>query len=109
MWLLCRKYHPTFGLLGTEMKAQTLPAQIVELGRGWEWWPSVLWQLIWAWIVRHKLGSLHRLLADEMAQVAPVLIWRAWGIRDTMGWRTQTIGCCLSKCVSEFRLPNASP
>ncbi|PHH80553.1 hypothetical protein CDD80_1065 [Ophiocordyceps camponoti-rufipedis] len=78
MWLLCRKYHPTFGLLGTEMQARTLPAQIVELGRGWEWWPSVLWQLIWAWIV------------------APVLIWRAWGIRDTMGWRTQTIGCCLS-------------
>ncbi|RDA92423.1 hypothetical protein CP533_4705 [Ophiocordyceps camponoti-saundersi (nom. inval.)] len=78
MWLLCRKYHPTFGLLGTEMKAKTLPEQIAELGRGWEWWPSVVWQLIWAWMV------------------APFLIWRAWDIRDTMGWRTQTIGCCLS-------------
>lgn len=31
------------------------------------------------------------------SQIAPYLIWRAWSIRDTMGWRTQTIGCCLSK------------
>lgn len=30
-------------------------------------------------------------------QVAPYLICKAWSIRDTMGWRTQTIGCCLAK------------
>ncbi|KAH6970928.1 hypothetical protein BKA56DRAFT_495218 [Ilyonectria sp. MPI-CAGE-AT-0026] len=78
MWLACRKYHPTFGIPGTELRGATLPEQLVDLGRGWEWWPSVLWQVIWTWIV------------------APILIWRAWGIRDTMGWRTQTIGCCLS-------------
>lgn len=24
------------------------------------------------------------------------MIFRAWNIRDTMGWRAQTIGCCLS-------------
>ncbi|KXJ88362.1 GPCR, GprK-type [Microdochium bolleyi] len=78
MWLACRKYHPTFGLPGTELKGETLPEQLIHLGRGWEWWPSVLWQFVWTWIV------------------APMLIWRAWGIHDTLGWRFQTIGCCLS-------------
>ncbi|KAF4509382.1 hypothetical protein G6O67_003558 [Ophiocordyceps sinensis] len=78
MWLACRKYHPTYGIPGTEIRGASLPEQLVDLGRGWEWWPSVVWQVIWTWIV------------------APILIWRAWGIHDTMGWRTQTIGCCLS-------------
>ncbi|KAG8412245.1 hypothetical protein J3458_014434 [Metarhizium acridum] len=78
MWFACKKYHPTYGLPGTQIKGDTLPEQLVDLGRGWEWWPSVLWQVVWTWIV------------------APYLIWRAWGIRDTMGWRTQTIGCCLA-------------
>lgn len=52
MWLACRKYHPTYGIPGTEIKSLTLPEQIVELGRGWEWWPSVLWQVVWTWMVR---------------------------------------------------------
>lgn len=39
-------------------------------------------------------------IITDMLQVAPILIWRAWGIRDTMGWRTQTIGCCISKYAS---------
>ncbi|KAM3440558.1 hypothetical protein MY4824_002006 [Beauveria thailandica] len=77
-WFAVKKYHPTYGLPGTEIKSTTLPAQVAELGRGWEWWPSLVWQLIWTWLV------------------APVLIYRAWGIRDTLGWRAQTIGCCLS-------------
>ncbi|PYH93975.1 hypothetical protein BO71DRAFT_354126 [Aspergillus ellipticus CBS 707.79] len=77
MWLACAKYHPTYGVHGTELRGSTLPEQILYLGRGWEWWPTVLWQAIWTWIA------------------APFLIWKAWGIRDTMGWRTQTIGCCL--------------
>ncbi|KAL7943707.1 putative GprK-type G-protein coupled receptor protein [Trichoderma barbatum] len=78
MWLACRKYHPTFGIPGTELRGATIPEQLVDLGRGWEWWPSVLWQVVWTWII------------------APFLMWRAWGIRDTMGWRSQTIGCCIS-------------
>ncbi|KAM3468255.1 hypothetical protein MY5147_008124 [Beauveria neobassiana] len=77
-WFAVKKYHPTYGLPGTEMKSTTLPAQLAELGRGWEWWPSLVWQFIWTWLV------------------APVLIYRAWSIRDTLGWRAQTIGCCLS-------------
>ncbi|KAM0263745.1 hypothetical protein ACHAQJ_001060 [Trichoderma viride] len=78
MWLACRKYHPTYGIPGTELHGATIPEQLVDLSRGWEWWPSVLWQVVWTWII------------------APFLIWRAWGIRDTMGWRVQTIGCCIS-------------
>ncbi|PLB49733.1 hypothetical protein P170DRAFT_447335 [Aspergillus steynii IBT 23096] len=78
MWLACAKYHPTYGIPGTELKGSTVPEQILDLGRGWEWWPSMLWQVIWTWIA------------------APLLIWKAWGIRDTMGWRTQTIACCVS-------------
>ncbi|KAH8716890.1 hypothetical protein GQ44DRAFT_401661 [Phaeosphaeriaceae sp. PMI808] len=78
MWVACKKYHPTFGIPGTEIRGATLPEQLIDLGRGWEWWPSVVWQFIWTW------------------GVAPFLIWRAWSINDTMGWRTQTIGACLS-------------
>ncbi|KAH5727898.1 hypothetical protein HBI18_112310 [Parastagonospora nodorum] len=78
MWLVCRKYHPSFGVRGTEVRGETLPEQIRDLYIGWEWWPSVVWQFVWTW------------------GVAPSLIWRAWNIRDTMGWRTQTIGACLS-------------
>lgn len=51
MWLVCRKYHPTFGIPGTEIRGETFPEQLIDLGRGWEWWPSVLWQFIWTWIV----------------------------------------------------------
>lgn len=51
MWLACRKYHPTFGVPGTELHGD-LMQQLVDLGRGWAWWPSVLWQVIWTWIVR---------------------------------------------------------
>ena len=51
MWLACRKYHPTFGIPGTEIQGTTVQEQVVELGRGWEWWPSVFWQVIWTWIV----------------------------------------------------------
>ncbi|KAF3005161.1 hypothetical protein E8E13_010565 [Curvularia kusanoi] len=78
MFLLCAKYHPSFGLPGTEITGEALQEQIIDLGRGWEWWPTVVWQFVWAWMV------------------APFLIWKAWDIRDTMGWRTQTIGACLS-------------
>src|SRR6478609_4269215 len=51
MWMACAKYHPTFGIRGTEIKGATFPEQLVDLGRGWEWWPSLVWQFIWSWIV----------------------------------------------------------
>ena len=45
-----------------------LPAQVAELGRGWEWWPSLVWQFIWTWIVseahltqRYTMLTAHRL------------------------------------------------
>lgn len=78
MWLACRKYHPSFGIPGTEIRGATLPEQLRDLGIGWEWWPSVVWQFIWTW------------------GVAPVLIWKSWSVHDSMGWRTQTVGACVS-------------
>ncbi|KAJ5917480.1 hypothetical protein N7466_011034 [Penicillium verhagenii] len=78
MWLASKKYHPTYGIPGTEIHGTTIDEQVIYLSRGWEWWPSLFWQVIWTWIV------------------APIMIWQAWGIHDTMGWRTQTIGCCIS-------------
>ncbi|KAI9035244.1 G-protein coupled receptor protein [Aspergillus affinis] len=79
MWLACAKYHPTFGIHGMELHSTTVLEQIIELGRGWEWRPSMLWLVIWTWIA------------------APMLIWEAWDIHDTMRWRTQTVACCISR------------
>ncbi|GKT64941.1 regulator of G protein signaling superfamily protein [Colletotrichum tofieldiae] len=82
MYLVSRKYHPWFGVPGTEVKG-TPTQRKVEMGRGWEWWPSVFWQFIWAWVV------------------APVILWKSRGIRDTQGWRLQTIACCIARiCLS---------
>lgn len=61
MWLACKKYHPTFGIPGTELHGD-LMQQLVDLGRGWEWWPSVLWQVIWTWIVGFLYASIKRFL-----------------------------------------------
>jgi hypothetical protein len=47
MWLACKKYHPGFGISGSEVKGTALPEQLIDLQRGWEWWPSVVWQFIW--------------------------------------------------------------
>jgi hypothetical protein len=41
-------------------------------------WPSIVWQLVWAWVI------------------APVILWKSRNIRDTQGWRVQTIACCLA-------------
>ncbi|WAO97257.1 Hypothetical protein NCS54_01497400 [Fusarium falciforme] len=80
MYLISRKFHPSFGILGTELTV-TEDFRESQMGRGWEWWPSVFWQLFWAWIV------------------APYILWHARRIDDTQGWRTQTIACCLSRLV----------
>lgn len=77
MFIISRKFHPDFGLPGTETTGTTAE-QKTEAGRGWEWWPSVFWQVFWAWLV------------------APYILWRARGLHDTLGWRVQTIGCCLA-------------
>lgn len=77
MFLVSKKFHPSFGVSGTEVTGS--PNDIkVESGRGWEWWPSVFWQCFWAWIV------------------APVILWQARDLHDSLGWRFQTIACCLS-------------
>ncbi|KAF3760750.1 hypothetical protein M406DRAFT_342939 [Cryphonectria parasitica EP155] len=77
MWLLSRKFHPSFGVPGTEVSGDPWEVNQKQ-ATGWEWWPSLVWQFFWSWIV------------------APIVLWRARNIHDTLGWRTQTIACCLA-------------
>lgn len=75
MFLVSRKFHDSFGIDGTEVHGNWSERKAAA-SKGWEWWPSVFWQVIWAWMV------------------APYTLWRARHLHDTLGWRVQTIGCC---------------
>lgn len=77
MWMVSRKWHPTWGVAGTEVVGTEMQ-QKVGMGLGWEWWPGIFWQVIWAWFV------------------APYILWKSRNINDTHGWRTQTIGCAVA-------------
>ncbi|KAJ5951898.1 Regulator of G protein signaling superfamily [Penicillium vulpinum] len=77
MWLISRKYHSSWGIPGTEVTGT--PAEVLEAqGTGWEWWPGVVSQFFWSWIV------------------APIVLWKSRNIHDSHGWRVQTIGCAVS-------------
>lgn len=80
MFLISRKFHDSFGIAGTEVTGNNMERK-AEQGRGWEWWPSIFWQMFWAWVF------------------APYILFRARKLRDTQGWRFQTIACCISKYV----------
>lgn len=77
MWAMSRKYHPSFGIPGTEVHGSDMKI-LTEQGRGWEWWPGVFWQFFWSWIV------------------APIVLWNSRHIHDTQGWRVQTIACAIA-------------
>ncbi|GLA79141.1 hypothetical protein AtubIFM55763_002062 [Aspergillus tubingensis] len=77
MWLISRKWYRTWGIPGTEVHGTEMQ-QTSEMGRGWEWWPGVLGQVFWSWIV------------------SPVVLWKSRHIHDTHGWRVQTIGCVIA-------------
>ncbi|KAK9446239.1 Regulator of G protein signaling superfamily [Metarhizium brunneum] len=77
MWLISRKWHSGWGIPGTEVYGTEME-QRMEMGRGWEWWPGIFWQFVWAWIV------------------APCVLWKSRNINDTHGWRLQTIGCAVA-------------
>ncbi|KAM0247380.1 hypothetical protein ACHAQJ_009866 [Trichoderma viride] len=81
MFLISRKFHDSFGIPGTEVYGDYMERKIAQ-GRGWEWWPSIFWQMFWAWIF------------------APYILFRARKLRDTQGWRFQTIACCISNLHS---------
>ncbi|KAJ5782293.1 hypothetical protein N7457_004067 [Penicillium paradoxum] len=77
MWLISRKYHDSWGIPGTGVHGT--PAEILAAqGAGWEWWPGVVSQFFWSWVV------------------APVVLWKSRKIHDTHGWRVQTIGCAIA-------------
>ncbi|KAJ6084041.1 hypothetical protein N7486_010841 [Penicillium sp. IBT 16267x] len=77
MWVISRKFHSSWGIPGTEVHGSAM-AQKAAQGSGWEWWPGVFYQLLWAWVI------------------APIVLWKSRNIHDTQGWRTQTIGCALA-------------
>ncbi|KAJ5558226.1 hypothetical protein N7461_002198 [Penicillium sp. DV-2018c] len=77
MWLISRKYHDSWGIPGTEVTG-TPAEKLAKQGAGWEWWPGVVSQFFWSWIV------------------APIVLWKSRKIHDTHGWRVQTIGCAVS-------------
>ncbi|KAL4781125.1 hypothetical protein BJX76DRAFT_360203 [Aspergillus varians] len=77
MWVISRKFHRSFGIPGTEVYGTEMEIK-TEQGRGWEWWPGVFWQFFWSWIV------------------APYVLWSSRNIRDTQGWRIQTIACSIA-------------
>ena len=78
MYIISPKWHSSWGIPGTEVTGSPME-QKTEMGRGWEWWPTVAWQFFWAWIV------------------APIILWKSRHIHDTQGWRVQTIGCAVAK------------
>ncbi|KAK0624569.1 hypothetical protein B0T17DRAFT_616780 [Bombardia bombarda] len=82
IFMISRKFHPSFGIKGTEVVGTTPMEIAVEQGRGWEWWPSLVWQFLWAWFF------------------APYVLWQSRGIRDTHGWQLQTVACCIASLPS---------
>ncbi|KAK4152683.1 hypothetical protein C8A00DRAFT_16016 [Chaetomidium leptoderma] len=78
IYMMSRKFHPDFGIPGTEVSGNTPMEIAMQQGRGWEWWPSIVWQFVWAWII------------------APIVLWQSRGIHDTHGWQLQTIACCIA-------------
>ncbi|RAQ75714.1 hypothetical protein COH21_012116 [Aspergillus flavus] len=77
MWVISRKWHSSWGIPGTEVYGTEME-QKSEMGRGWEWWPSIFWQTFWSWIF------------------APIVLWKSRRIYDTQGWRVQTLGCAIA-------------
>ncbi|KAK5196476.1 hypothetical protein LTR99_005264 [Exophiala xenobiotica] len=71
VFLVSRKFHPSFGVTGVVTTR-------AGCRRGWEWWPSIVWQIFWSWIY------------------APVLLWRVRNIHDVHGWRKQTVACIVA-------------
>ncbi|KAJ5778040.1 hypothetical protein N7520_001286 [Penicillium odoratum] len=77
MYIISRRFHDSWGIPGTEVHGTPMEVKSAQ-GKGWEWWPGVLSQVFWCWIV------------------APFILWKARDIHDTQGWRTQTIACAIA-------------
>ncbi|RMD40686.1 hypothetical protein DV735_g4436, partial [Chaetothyriales sp. CBS 134920] len=75
VFLLSKKFS-YFGVVGKAVPPTALGRG--ECRKGWEWWPSIAWQLVWTWLY------------------APYLLWKVRGIDDVHGWRIQTLACCLA-------------
>ncbi|KAF2735269.1 hypothetical protein EJ04DRAFT_435303 [Polyplosphaeria fusca] len=71
-----KKFHPSYGFI--DYTVQGTQAQVrMMCSKGWEWWPTIVWQFFWTWVY------------------APYMLWKSRNVRDVHGWRIQTICCCL--------------
>ncbi|SPO07738.1 uncharacterized protein DNG_10433 [Cephalotrichum gorgonifer] len=77
MFLVSRKFHDSWGIPGTEVHGTPAERKSQQV-KGWEWWPSIFWQMFWAW------------------GFAPIILWKSRRIADTHGWRLQTMACCIA-------------
>ncbi|KAL1653837.1 hypothetical protein SLS61_003622 [Didymella pomorum] len=77
VFLGSEKFHPGWGLWDYNVKG-TEAELYLKCNQGWEWWASIVWQFVWAWIY------------------APYMIWKSRGVRDVHGWRLQTICTCVA-------------
>ncbi|KAI1081455.1 hypothetical protein F5B20DRAFT_569835 [Whalleya microplaca] len=69
-------FHPSYGFFHVEVPGAE--QRKIQCLKGWEWWPSIVWQAFWAWCY------------------APYMLWRTRYVRDSHGWRIQTICCCIA-------------
>ncbi|KAJ9608269.1 hypothetical protein H2200_007257 [Cladophialophora chaetospira] len=76
IFLVSRRFHARFGVTGRALTGNA--RDMANCRRGWEWWPSITWQLFWSWVY------------------APILLWKLRGINDVHGWRKQTIACVVA-------------
>ncbi|CAJ2502292.1 Uu.00g096860.m01.CDS01 [Anthostomella pinea] len=69
-------FHPRYGFFHENVPAEQQRKK--QCFTGWEWWLSIVWQFFWAYFY------------------APYMLWKTRHVRDTHGWRIQTIGCCVA-------------
>ncbi|KAF1737876.1 hypothetical protein CRV24_003506 [Beauveria bassiana] len=102
-WFAVKKYHPTYGLPGTEMKSTTLPAQLAELGRGWEWWPSLVWQFIWTWLWIHLSIVMFEIFTVFVPAVQVIRLWmlNKWAADINAKWETHPQDSALTSSKSD--------
>lgn len=45
-----KKFHPSYGLWDWDTRPSAPELVGMECSKGWEWWLSIVWQFIWAWV-----------------------------------------------------------
>ncbi|KAJ4128306.1 hypothetical protein NW754_002298 [Fusarium falciforme] len=94
MFLISRKFHPSFGITGTEITG-TEDYQKSQMGRGWEWYAQHLPESH-PNTDSYPGGRPSSGSSSGHGSLPPYILWKSRDINDTQGWRTQTVACCIS-------------